>query len=344
MRYEIRALRPGNRRINGEVDALLEGEGLRRDKCLDYTCILLDEAYRVVATGSCFGNTLRCMAVAPKHRGEGLMSLVMSHLMEIQALRGNLHLFLYTKPAGAPMFADLGFFEIARIPDLVFMENRRSGFRDYCATLPRRPEGLKAAVVMNANPFTLGHRHLVEHAAAACDSLYLFVLSEEAGPIPAGVRKELVLRGVSHIPGVLVQDTGPYMISSATFPSYFLRDSEEVIRAQAQLDLTVFARIARELDIRLRFAGEEPHSLVTGLYNQVMAARLPEAGIDFRVIPRLRAGERFISASAVRKAIHDQELPSVRDMLPDSTYDFFSGPEGEAVVQAIRETEDVIHY
>ena len=43
--------------------------------------------------------------------------------------------------------------------------------------------------MMNANPFTLGHLHLVERAASENDTLHLFILSEEAGPIPFLIRR-----------------------------------------------------------------------------------------------------------------------------------------------------------
>ena len=140
---------------------------------------------------------------------------------------------LYTKPDSAQYLSDLGFYEIVRVPgSLVFMENRRGGFDRYCASLSPKPqEGQSTAgVVMNANPFTLGHRHLVERAARENDVVHLFVLSEEAGPIPSAVRRELVEQGVRDLPNVFCHATGPYLISSATFPSYFLKDSDTVIR------------------------------------------------------------------------------------------------------------------
>lgn len=339
-------IRPENLRENRQVDALLQREGIRRDANLDYTCGIFDEDWTLIATGSCFGNTIRCLAVSHDHQGEGLLNQVVSHLAEIQAQRGNTHLFLYTKGQSAKFFEDLSFHEIARVGDsLVFMENRPHGFADYRAALEKsKREGEAAAIVMNANPFTLGHRYLVERAAAENETVHLFILSEEAGPIPFAVRRRLAREGVSHLPNVVCHDSGPYMISSATFPSYFLRDEDAVIRTHAALDLAVFSRIAPCLHITRRYVGEEPASHVTALYNQIMAERLPEAGIQCRIIPRLETGGRTVSASQVRQAIHDGDLDRVRDMLPESTYRFFSGPEALPVIQAIRAESDVVHY
>lgn len=337
---------PSNRRGNREVDLLLEREGIRRDGNLDYTCGIWDENDRLIATGSCYANTLRCLAVSSDHRGEGLLNQVMGHLLNVQAERGNAHVFLYTKPESAGYMADLGFYEIARVADrLVFMENRRGGFDAYLAQLARRrAPGTAAGIVMNANPFTLGHFHLAQRAAGENDAVHLFILSEEAGPIPFSVRRRLVQEGVACLPNVICHDAGSYIISSATFPSYFLRDGEAAIRAQAELDLTVFGRIAQVLGIRRRYVGQEPRSFVTGLYNEVMARTLPELGVQCVQIPRLEAAGRPISASTVRQAVHDGRLEEVRDMLPETTYAFLAGDQGAAVRAAIQAEQNVIHY
>ncbi|MBQ2062284.1 MAG: [Oscillospiraceae bacterium] len=337
---------PSDARSMAKADRLLEQEGIRRDRNLDYICGLFDDEGDLIATGSCFKNTIRCLAVSGEHQGEGLLNRVVGHLMEVQIRRGNSHVFLCTKCQSARFFSDLGFYEIARVDgQLVFMENRRTGFLDYCADLARsRTDGVSAAVVMHANPFTRGHLHLAERAAEENDTVHLFVLSEEASPIPFAVRRALVERGVAHLPNVIVHDSGPYIISAATFPSYFLRDEETVARAHARLDVAVFGRIAASLHVKRRYVGEEPSSGVTACYNAVMSEELPRLGIECRVIPRLTANGRVISASTVRQAIHDGALDAVLDMLPPATAQYFASPEAEPVIAAIRAETNVIHH
>ena len=243
--------------------------------------------------------------------------------------------------------ADLGFHEIARVPNaLVFMENRRNGFARYCDTLLQNKGGGQriAGIVMNANPFTLGHLHLVEKAARENDTVHLFILSEEAGPIPFSIRRMLVEQGVGHLDNVVCHASGPYLISSATFPSYFLKDSDTAIQAQAELDLLVFGKIAGVLGIQRRYVGQEPGSHVTALYNQVMLQKLPMQGIECTEIPRLTQGAAVISASTVRQAIHDGRTEAIRDWVPESTYAFFQSPQGQAVCAAIQQETNVIHY
>ena len=346
MSYTISQVFPNDRRALSQIDALLEQEGICRDAHLDYTCAVYDDDDKVIATGSCFGNTLRCFAVDSACQGEGLLNQLATHLLRVQMARGNAHLFLYTKTAAAPLFAGLGFCEIARVKDtLAFMENRRNGFAKYLQKLSAsRREGRSAALVMNANPFTLGHRYLAEQAAAAWDTLHLFLISEDASLIPFSVRMRLVRDGVSDLSNVVIHETGPYIISRATFPSYFLKEEAAVIQGQALLDLAIFIRIAGALGITCRYVGEEPTSQVTGLYNQIMRRELPAAGIDCQVIPRLEIEGRPVSASTVRCALRDGDWSALRGLVPDTTYEYFTGSEAGPVLERIRQAADVVHY
>ena len=346
--YSISKVYPSDKRANSQVEKLLLAEGIRRDRNLDYTCAAYDEDYNIVATGSCFGNTLRCMAVSHLHQGEGLMNEIVTHLVQHEHDCGINHLFMYTKCNSAKFFGDLGFYEIVRIEDqVVFMENRRSGFADYLADLAKtRRDGQNiAALVLNANPFTLGHQYLVEKASSENDVLHLFIVSEDASLVPFAVRKKLVIDGTAHLKNIVYHDTGPYIISSATFPSYFQKDDEAVIQSHANLDLEVFVKIAQALGINSRYVGEEPKSLVTGIYNRIMSEKLPEHGIRCVIVPRkTEASGQVISASNVRQAIKEGRLDDVKALIPESTYRFFASPEAEEVVRKIRGTDNVIHY
>lgn len=351
--YVISQIKPNDRRALRQMDELLQKEGIERDKNLDYSIGLFDEDYELAATGSCFSNTLRCLAVSSDHQGEGLLNQVISHLMEYQYGRGNTSLFLYTKCNTAKFFGDLGFHEIARVDGkVVFMENRRNGFSGYLDKLKKETldSGLVShgprigAVIMNANPFTLGHRYLLEQASAQVDLLHVFVVSEDVSLVPLTVREQLVQEGSADLKNVVYHLTGPYMISNATFPSYFLKDSDTVIRSHAKLDIQVFTQIAQALGITDRFVGEEPFSQVTGIYNQVMQEELNRAGIKCTVIPRKADADGAISASMVRTLIKDSNWEALREKVPECTLQYFTSEEAEPVVERIREAEDVKHY
>ena len=162
MSYSIIPITKRNRQGMKQIESLLTRSGLRLDAHLDYTCAMLDSDGSIAATGSCFGNTLRCIAVSGERQGEGLLGPLLTHLIQVQYGRGNYHLFLYTKSHTAKYFRDLGFHEIAQAGEtMTFMENRKTGFSRYLEALSlTRRLGQSAAFVINANPFTLGHMNL----------------------------------------------------------------------------------------------------------------------------------------------------------------------------------------
>ena len=345
--YTISQVYPGDKRNNKLIDELLHSEGIGRDVNLDYTCGIFDDDMNLIATGSCYGNTLRCLAVSSSHQGEGLMNQIVTHLMEIQFSRGNLHLFLYTKISSAKFFNDLGFYEIARIDNhLVFMENRKTGFSDYLSKLKESMVEAPniASIVINANPFTLGHLYLIEKAAAENHILHLFMVSEDASLIPFSVRKRLIKDGTAQLKNIRYHDSGPYIISNSTFPSYFQKDESSVIEGHALLDLTIFSKIAKTLKITKRYVGEEPHSVVTGIYNEIMVKKLPENGVQCIVIPRKTVNEEVISASTVRKAIQENNIPLLKSLVPETTFNYFLSEEAAPIIKKIQGSKNVIHY
>lgn len=358
--YAISQIYPSDRRANTQINELLLAEGIRRDANLDYTCGMYDEEMNIIATGSCFGNTLRCMAVSNAHQGEGLMNQIVTHLISIQFERGNTHLFLYTKCNSAKFFGDLGFYEIARIDgQIVFMENRKTGFTSYLEKLKKETEQSEvfrqfsyndsaktkiAALVMNANPFTLGHQYLVEKAASENDILHLFIVSEDKSLVPFSVRKKLVLEGTAHLKNIIYHESGPYIISTATFPSYFQKDADAVMESHANLDLTIFVRIAQTLGINYRYVGEEPNSQVTGIYNEIMAKKLPENQIACKIIPRKEANGSVISASTVRTALKSGKMELLKTLVPETTLRYFQSEEAAPVIEKIKAAQNVVHH
>ena len=347
--YYIERVRPGNSKLEQQVEQLLDANGLRRDPHLDYTCVLCDSADdAVIATGSCFRSTLRCLAVQIEHQGEGLLNQIVSHLLQVQLERGNYHVLLYTKSKNVPLFSSLGFAEIVRSPDETsLLENRSSGFYEYCQRLKGShvPNFRAAAVVLNANPFTLGHRALIECAYRENDEVHVFIVSEDLSLIPFSVRSRLIREGVADLPNVICHESGLYMISSATFPSYFLKDQPTANECHARMDAELFCKIAKSVGIAARYLGEEPTSQVTSIYNQVLSERLPQDGITCVIVPRKTAPDgRVISASTVRMAICRNDMETLRCMTPESTWQYFSSPEAVPVIETIRHGNDVLHY
>ncbi len=185
--------------------------------------------------------------------------------------------------------------------------------------------GNVGAIVMNCNPFTLGHRYLVEKALESVEALYLFVVEEDLSQFSFADRLMLVKEGVKDFHGrVKVLPSGKFIISSFSFAGYFTKEME-ITPPDSTTDVLIFASmIAPALNIRTRFVGEEPTCLVTRSYNERMEQLLPDMGVAVRVIPRKEVGGTAISASRVRKALEENDLQSIRNLVPDTTYNYLT--------------------
>lgn len=301
--------------------SFLARAGLAADSDVEQTVLVWD-AEQLVATGSRKGNLLKCIAVDPTRQGEGLLAKVLTALRQEAFREGHQHLFLYTKPANAYLFGDLFFYSVAQTGDVLLMEDRRDGIGSFIRQLsPSQREGKIGAAVMNCDPFTLGHQYLIETAAKDCDHLYVFVLSEDRGHFSAADRLEMVRRGTQHLPNVTVLPTGPYLISAATFPTYFLKNRDCAEQIHCRLDVEIFARyFAPAFSVSTRYVGTEPLSALTEQYNEVLKAQLPQRGIQVVEIPRLTVGNTPVSASAVRAALKNADAQTLQTLVPNTTF------------------------
>jgi len=319
--------------LRGEKETLwrdfLSLAGLHADGTAEQTVLLWDDDC-LIATASRQGNLLKYIAVAEERQGEGLLAKVLTPLRQEAIRVGYRHLFLYTKPENRALFADLFFYPVAQTESVLLMEDKKKGIHTFLERLPVSPaDGAVGAAVMNCDPFTLGHLHLIETAAAECAQLYVFVLSEEQSCFSAAERLELVKAGTAHLPNVTVLPTGPYLISQATFPTYFLKEREKAGEIQCQLDIEIFTRyFAPHFSITRRYVGTEPLSPLTCRYNEVLKNMLPRCGIEVREIFRLSRGETPVSASAVRKAWKEGDLDGIKELVPDTTWAFLKEKAG----------------
>ncbi len=182
-------------------------------------------------------------------------------------------------------------------------------------------------IVMNCNPFTLGHKYLINVARQQVDHLIIFVVEEDKSEVLFRDRIEMVRRGVLGMDDVSVIRSGKLIISGATFAEYFVKShigQDQEIHFSMVYDLNVFARyIAPELDIQYRFVGEEPLDRITAQYNRDMKRVLSSFGINVIEIGRKRMDNgEFISASKVRDALAHGNMGLAKKMLPLTTIDY----------------------
>ena len=312
-----------------ELEAFLKKMELDYDEGVEFS-VTLWESDELIATGSLDGNVLKCIAVDPAHQGEGLTATVVSELRKEAFRRGKQHLLLFTKPKNRLMFEDLYFYPIAQTADMLLLESEKGGIANFVASLEKPPvHGTVGAVVMNCNPFTLGHRWLVEQAASACDWLHIFGLSADRSEFPAADRRMLVQQGTADLKNVTVHPTGDYLISAATFPSYFLKEKARADDIRCELDLEIFCKwFAPALGITKRFVGTEPLSAVTAAYNEAMKRYLPPRGIEVVELARKEAEGAPISASRVRALLAARDFEALKPLVPQSTLDYLKRLEG----------------
>jgi len=295
---------------------------------------------QLAGVGARRGDVLKTIAVAPSRQGTYVLGAIVTQLVARGFAAGHRSLFVFTTPAHASSFEALGFELLASHGRTALLESGRGLARWLDAHRELVRQGSNGAVVVNCNPFTLGHRHLVEEAARGVDTLYVLVVSEDRSVFPFEVRLRLVSEGTRDLPNVRVLDTGRYAVSAITFPDYFLKSTEDVALVQMELDVTLFARrIAPFFGVRQRFFGSEPYCETTRRYNETMHRLLPALGVEAVELARTAAGGEAISASGVRARLRENHLEGIEELVPPTTAAFLRSQEAVAIRERLRTSE-----
>jgi [citrate (pro-3S)-lyase] ligase len=310
--------------FRNKVDNFLRDNGLRMEE-LDVYCVIENEAGDILAGAGLSADIIKCIAVTPEARSEGLVAPLVSHLISMAASKGILELKIFTKPENQAIFESLGFHVLARAPKAILLENGHCLER-YCQYLKGfAQEGRCGVVVMNANPFTLGHLYLLQQASRQVDHLYIIPVKEDRSQFSYNERLEMIRKALPTTStarrtsgegtNVCVLEGSDYQISAATFPTYFLKNLSDAAETQMRLDLDLYARwIAPALNASVRFVGSEPLDPLTARYNDLMRELLPE------VVEVPRYAE--VSASEVRKALEEGSFRKASALCPESTWPY----------------------
>ena len=352
---EIQTLNPATPRQRQRIEAFLKRNALRIDD-MNYYAAVLDDDGEMIAGGGLKGNVIKCVAVDDAHKGEAIANTLVSHLISHANQEGYGCIKLFTKPKNRQLFESLSFRLLAEAPEAVLMETGIGGISNtvealkkikeesekykeynkeckedskecrentsYLTTSPphhltttMQPTG---CIVMNCNPFTLGHRYLVESASRMVEHLFVIVVREDRSAFSYQERMAMVTAGTADLKNVTVCDGNEYAISNTTFPTYFLKRLDDAADTQMLLDLDLFRRhIAPALGAEVRFVGTEPTDELTRRYNELMMKSL---GKDHVVqIPRLENGGVAVSASRVRRAMDSNSLKEAAQLVPPTT-------------------------
>lgn len=293
---------------------------------IDHTIGLIDEEGKLVGTGSIAGNVLKYIGVCNQDATNGSrFNQIVTALQQYLFNEKIFHSFVFTKLKYSASFQHLGFSELAHSEQAAFLESGTPNVHDYLAKLPKVPQQKEkkvAAIVMNANPFTLGHRHLVEVASAENDLVYVFVVATDLSLFKTKERTDLVRKGLQDLANVKVVSGSDYMVSAATFPAYFLRSPKDLINVQTTIDARVFKNIiAPSLNIKSRYLGQEPQSRTTRYYNTSLIHEL-EPEIKVKILPRYEVKGKVITGTQVRRDIQASKLAELKSLVPLATYVF----------------------
>jgi [citrate (pro-3S)-lyase] ligase len=328
-----------------ELIAFLNKFQLNFDETIDYSVVIKQDE-EIVATASKSKNIIKCFAIDDCLRGEGVTNSLVTTLLNKSFDQGIFHSFVFTKPSNEDIFKGVGFKAISKTDKVALLE---IGMNSIDKTIDKiksqldwNPNTNNGLLIMNCNPFTLGHLFLIETASKMMDNVLVLVVEEDKSSFPFVDRIQLVKKGVEHLNNVKVLPSTEYVISSATFPNYFLRKEDNSLEEYMKLDTKITAEyFCKRLNISTRFVGEEPYCEVTKKYNKTMIETFKDFNLKVEVIPRKTSDDLAISASQVRSLLKDENLNAVEKLVPKSTFDYLISEKGKEITERIKNSSSV---
>ena len=323
------------------------------EKTVEYSAMLYNLNDDIVGVGSYHGKILKYLAVAPHFRESGAFAFMVTHLTE-KVMVNHQQAFVFTRPENIVRFESLGYNHIASADPMIsvleFGYKNINNYKNYLHKVKSHKQETEiAAIVMNCNPFTLGHQYLIERASSENQLVYVFVVESERSAFSFKDRIEMIRQGIAHLKNVVLVKGDEYVVSCATFPNYFLKNEmvDTITKKQAELDINIFAQhLAPVLGIKKRYVGTENYCATTKVYNEVMKEILPEYNIELIEVQRREIEDNekeYISASKVRKAIKNRNTEVLYDLLPKSTLGYINNHGLIDKVEQVLQKSDTRH-
>jgi len=294
----------------------------------------------IVGTCSYHKNIIKLFAVHKEFQGQGISEILLTEITNLMFDQGITDHFVFTKPENGYVFEGFGFKRVQETEHVALFESSMRDVRKYVKKMfvdSGLGQEKKAALVVNCNPFTKGHKYLIQKASEENGSVVVFVVQEDLSLFPYKDRLRLVKEGIKELPNVTVLPAGDYIISSSTFPTYFLHDKEQKTIIFQELDAAIFGQyIAPAFNITRRYIGTEPYSMTTGDYNKALINTLPKYEVEVILVERLMIGEAAVSASTVRKLIKNEEWDRIREIVPQTTYDYLMSEDAKDIIEKIK--------
>lgn len=323
-----------------ELINFLKKFDLNLDETIDYS-IVLRKNEEIVATASKSKNIIKCFAIEESLRGEGITNILVTNILNKLFDESCFHSFVFTKPSNENIFKGVGFKSISKTDKVALLEIGSPTIDKVINNIKNclnwKNNSNNGLLIMNCNPFTKGHLHLIEYASNLMNNILVLIVEEDKSSFPFEDRIKLVKKCCSHLNNVTVLPSTEYVISSTTFPNYFLRKEDDFLEEYMKLDITITAEwFCKKLNISTRFVGEEPFCNITKKYNETMIKIFKNFNLNVKLIPRKEINGKIISASLVREFLKKDEVEKVKKLVPTGTFEYLISDRGKEVVQKLK--------
>ena len=313
--------------IDSEKDLVKEfllKNDLYYEETIDKT-LYLKENDSIIGTISKENNIIKCFAIDQNYRGENIANTLISAMINLLYQENTNHVMVYTKRLYQDLFISFGFSLIINTDIISILEYGITNINKEIESIRKNIENKFDinifdyninSIVINANPITNGHMHLIEEALKTCDYLVVFLLEEDKSYYSFKERMTLSYISTLYLQNVIVLPSTKYIISNLTFPSYFLKEDNIRNKEWMTTDAFIFKKyFMKLLNIKYRYVGEENNGVMK-LYNNTLKEVL---GDNLKVIPRLDN----ISASEVRKLVSAGKIDEAIRYIPHQTEQMF---------------------
>lgn len=304
------------------IEIFLNKFSLRLDPNLTKTLYIENDNNEIIGTISCQDYIIKDLAVDENYQSENLASLLVNEILNYFRLNNIYNYQVFTKPIYKNIFISFGFTTIIETDKVIMLEGGVTKINDKIKEIKNvltnkfgeiNENTDLGCVVINGNPITNGHVHLIEQASKNHKLVVLFVVEEDKSDFTFEERFSFAYLSTMRLGNVCVVPSSKYIVSSSTFPSYFLKDENEVTEQYSKIDALIFKEyFMKNLYIKKRYVGTETIQKMVH-YNNVLKQILQEKLV---IIERLSENKEVISASKVRTLLKQNKYDEALNYVP----------------------------
>lgn len=308
----------------------------------EHTVVVRDNG-KIIGTGSVDGKVMKYFFIEKEYKGLGILPKIYNVLLSYLLDKNIIEHFIFTTPENEMIFKGIGLKKVLSTNRVLLLEGGFGTYQGWIDNINKKlnPNAkIRGAVVANCNPMTKGHKYLMEYAKDRVDELIVFIVEEDKSAFPTDVRYNIVKNEYKNDDKVVVVLGGPYIISQATFPTYFIKKLDERTHIYTELDAKIFSeKISVDLDIDIRFVGDEPIDRLTAQYNEKLLKSTENVKLRLEKIERIKDNKDYISASKVRRYLKEGKLEQAFELLTESSIEYLKSDLGKLTIKNIQEKE-----